>query len=147
MFAKKGLISNSTARELIEAYWYLRKVEHRIQMIADQQTHELPQDEEGLQHLATFLGNKNANEFREILTGHLTIVEGHYAQLFEEHSDPAREMTKGNLIFTGTDDDPGTLQTLRQFGFGDASAVADIIRNWHRGHHRAMRTELSLIHI
>ena len=50
-------------------------------------------------------------------------------------------MTAGNLIFTGTDDDPGTLQTLRQFGFEDASAVADMIRNWHRGHHRAMRTE------
>ncbi len=141
MFANKGLIADSTAKELIDAYWYLRKVEHRLQMIADQQTHEIPPDEEGLCHVATFLGNKNSEEFRETLTGHLINVEGHYAQLFEEHADPPREMTPGNLIFTGTDDDPGTLQTLRQFGFGDASAVADIIRNWHRGHHRAMRTE------
>ena len=91
MFANKGLIADSTAEELINAYWYLRKVEHRIQMIADQQTHEIPPDEKGLSHVATFLGNKNSNEFRETLTGHLIAVEGHYAQLFEEPSNtPAR---------------------------------------------------------
>ncbi len=141
MFAKKGLITGGTATELIGAYWYLRKVEHRLQMIADQQTHELPPDEEGLRHVATFLGNKNVDEFRKILTGHLSTVEEHYAQLFEEHSEIGRETAPGNLIFTGTDDDPSTLQTLTQFGFEDARAVADIIRNWHRGRHRAMRTE------
>ena len=141
MFANKGLIADSTATELIDAYWYLRKVEHRLQMIADQQTHEIPLDKEGLHHIATFLGNKNVDEFRETLTGHLITVEEHYAQLFEEHSETGRETATGNLIFTGTDNDPGTLQTLTQFGFEDSPAVADMIRNWHRGRHRAMRTE------
>ena len=142
MFANKGLIADSTARELIDAYWYLRKVEHRLQMIADQQTHEIPPDEEGLCHVATFLGNKNSEEFRETLTGHLINVEGHYAQLFEEHSDPARENHPRNLIFTGTDDDPGTLQTLRQFGFRDASRGRRYNSQLAPGRHRHANREL-----
>jgi glutamate-ammonia-ligase adenylyltransferase len=41
-------------------------------------------------------------------------VEGHYARLFEEA--PSLAGPGGNLVFTGTDDDPGTLQTLGHAG-------------------------------
>ncbi len=136
-----GHISEETGQELIEAYWYLRKVEHRIQMVDDQQTHELPADDHRLDHIATFLGHADVSEFRETLTIHLTNVETHYAQLFEEGRDADNTEAAGNLIFTGTDDDPDTLKTLTRFGFKDPAAIADLVRNWHRGHHRAMRTE------
>jgi len=140
-FTDASHISEETRQELVSAYWYLRKVEHRLQMVDDQQTHELPADEQGLSHIATFLGHADVSEFRKILTDHLTKVEVHYAQLFEETQDVQAPDASGNLIFTGTDDDPETLQTLTRFGFKDAAAMADLVRNWHRGHHRAMRTE------
>ncbi|RYE70880.1 MAG: bifunctional [glutamine synthetase] adenylyltransferase/[glutamine synthetase]-adenylyl-L-tyrosine phosphorylase, partial [Hyphomicrobiales bacterium] len=39
-----GWIDRAVADELIEAYWFLRRVEHAIQMVADDQSHTLPED-------------------------------------------------------------------------------------------------------
>jgi len=65
-------------------------------------------------------------------------VEGHYARLFEEA--PSLAGPGGNLVFTGTDDDPGTLETLATLGFRDVSAAAGIVRRWHHGRYRATAT-------
>src|SRR6185369_8465888 len=62
-------------------------------------------------------------------------VEGHYARLFEEA--PSLAGPGGNLVFTGTDDDPGTLETLRGLGFRDVSAAAGVVRRWHHGRYRS----------
>src|SRR5262249_25457585 len=54
--ATGGWISADAARELSEAYRFLRTVEHRLQMIADEQTHTLPSDGAALERFARFLG-------------------------------------------------------------------------------------------
>ncbi len=46
----------------------------------------------------------------------------------------------GNLVFTGTADDPDTLHTLSGLGFKDPSAISARIRAWHHGHIRATRS-------
>ena len=42
--------------ELTEAYAFLRRTEHRLQMMADEQTHTLPEDAATLERFAHFLG-------------------------------------------------------------------------------------------
>jgi glutamate-ammonia-ligase adenylyltransferase len=66
-------------------------------------------------------------------------VQGHYARLFES----ASELTsaKGNLVFTGVEEDPETLKTLGAMGFGDPAHVSAAIRGWHHGRIRAMRSQ------
>ena len=123
------------AQELIEAYGFLRRVEHRLQMIDDRQTHSIPEDSGGVAALATFLGYEGAPAFEQAMLRTLRTVEGHYARLFEEA--PSLAGPGGNLVFTGTDDDPGTLETLRGLGFTDPSAAAGIVRRWHHGRFRA----------
>ena len=44
------------------------------------------------------------------------------------------------MVFTGIDDDPGTLESLQALGFRDASAAAGIVRRWHHGRYRATAT-------
>ncbi|MGE0408384.1 MAG: bifunctional [glutamine synthetase] adenylyltransferase/[glutamine synthetase]-adenylyl-L-tyrosine phosphorylase, partial [Amphiplicatus sp.] len=46
-----GQISEETRAALDEAYRYLRRVEHRLQMINDEQTHKIPRDEDGARRL------------------------------------------------------------------------------------------------
>jgi glutamate-ammonia-ligase adenylyltransferase len=46
----------------------------------------------------------------------------------------------GNLVFTGTEDDPDTLDTLAKMGFREPARVAATVRGWHHGHVRAMRS-------
>jgi glutamate-ammonia-ligase adenylyltransferase len=136
--AAAGRISQEAVAELTEAYRFLRRVEHRLQMIDDQQTHVIPTDAAGLERLATFLGFPSREAFAEALLRRLATVESRYAALFEEA--PALS-GPGNLVFTGTEDDPDTLKTLGKMGFADPSAVAAMIRGWHHGRYRAMRSQ------
>lgn len=133
-----GHIKAKVAGQLIESYVFLRKVEHRLQMIDDQQTHKLPEGPEALEHLAIFLGFPDANEFGTELVRHLRRVEEHYARLFEEA--PELGAAAGNLVFTGADHDPDTLETLAKLSFREAKKISGIIRGWHHGRYRAMRS-------
>ncbi len=134
----RGLVSDLAAAELKHAYLFLRTLEHRLQMIDDEQTHTVPKSEEGVAHIACFMGYADAAAFGVALTKELEKVQGHYARLFE--SAPELTASHGNLVFTGVEDDPETLATLRRMGFRDAHHVASAIRGWHHGRIRAMRS-------
>ncbi|MGE0152565.1 MAG: bifunctional [glutamine synthetase] adenylyltransferase/[glutamine synthetase]-adenylyl-L-tyrosine phosphorylase [Reyranellaceae bacterium] len=138
--AAAGMIEQRVAEEMATAYRFLRKVEHRLQMIADEQTHTLPASDAGMRHLAIFLGYPDAQAFAAALLEQLRIVERHYAHLFE---DAPSLSGPGNLVFTGAEDDPETLKTLAGLGFGTPSAVASVIRQWHHGRYRATITARS----
>ncbi len=53
--AQAGWIESDVAEELTRHYRAHREVEHRLQMIGDQQTHMLPSNEEGFTRLAAFM--------------------------------------------------------------------------------------------
>src|ERR1044071_5057466 len=122
--AATGRIDPATAETLTEDYRFLRRVEHRLQMVDDAQVHRLPADRDGVGRLATFLGYSKADEFAADLCGHLASVERHYAELFEEAPSLSGP---GNLVFAGTEDDPETLATLARLGFGDPPRVAAMV--------------------
>jgi glutamate-ammonia-ligase adenylyltransferase len=134
----RGLISAEAERELAAAYRFLRMLEHRLQMIEDQQTHELPKTREGLDHVARFSGYADTEVFEMDLLDHLRKVEANYARLFEQEAPLAGE--GGSLVFTGVDDDPETIKTLAAMRFHSPSDVAAIIRGWHHGRIRATRS-------
>ncbi|HZT51104.1 MAG TPA: bifunctional [glutamine synthetase] adenylyltransferase/[glutamine synthetase]-adenylyl-L-tyrosine phosphorylase, partial [Stellaceae bacterium] len=136
--AQANRIAATAAAELTEAYRFLRRVEHRLQMVDDAQTHTIPADAQGLRRIALFLGFASADAFAAALREQLELVERHYAHLFEEAPTLA---AAGNLVFTGTDDDPDTLATIRRLGFADPPAVAAMVRGWHHGRYRATRSQ------
>jgi glutamate-ammonia-ligase adenylyltransferase len=136
--AAAGRIDTAAAETLIGDYRFLRRVEHRLQMVDDAQTHRLPANPEGIRDLATFLGYDTPDRFAAELCAHLASVERHYAELFEEASTLSGP---GNLVFTGVEDDPETLATLARLGFADARAVAAMVRDWHHGRMRATRSQ------
>ena len=135
--AAAGHIDAADARVLSEAYRVLRRLEHRLQMIADQQTQRLPKEAAGLQAVATFAGQPNLDRFRNELLDWLRLVEDRYAALFEEAPSLAGP---GNLVFTGGEPDPETLETLQRLGFADGGRVFHVVATWHRGRYRATRS-------
>jgi len=139
--AAAGRVEPETAQTLIEAYRFLRRVEHRLQMIGDAQTQTLPKDRPGLSHLATFLGYDQVVRFEREMLAVLDRVQGIYGRLFETAAPLDAEA--GSLVFTGTDDDPDTLATLAGFGFSSPESVAAEIRSWHHGRYRATRSTRS----
>jgi [glutamine synthetase] adenylyltransferase / [glutamine synthetase]-adenylyl-L-tyrosine phosphorylase len=136
--AAEKWITRSTAHEMQVAYCFLRMVEHRAQMVDDQQTHIVPSNAEAFEKFSEFSGFKTSQAFSEKLEATLQTVQRHYAALFESAGELSGEV--GSLVFTGGEDDPATIMTLQTLGFKQASEVSATIRGWHFGRYVAMRT-------
>lgn len=139
--ADRGHVTAAAADEMAQSYRFLRRVEHRIQMIDDEQTHSVPQDPAGLSELAAFLGFADAKDFATELERQLKQVESHYAGLFEDAPAlTADGSTAGNLVFTGGEPDPETINTIKKLGYREPETVDTAVRGWHHGRYRAMRS-------
>ncbi|OYR11083.1 bifunctional [glutamine synthetase] adenylyltransferase/[glutamine synthetase]-adenylyl-L-tyrosine phosphorylase [Brucella grignonensis] len=136
--AERGWITEKARDCLAKEYYFLRDVEHRIQMIADEQTHILPEDDEGFARVSHMMGYADKAEFSEAFLSALKVVEKHYAALFEQA--PELGASSGNLVFTGDVDDPGTLETLASMGYERPSDICRVIRTWHFGRYRATQS-------
>ena len=77
-----GILPAADVESLQAAYVYLRRLEHRIQVWDDQQTHYLPEDEEVRSRLAISMQDQdtNVNTFMAQLDRH----QNNVAQLFEK---------------------------------------------------------------
>ena len=137
--ADGGWIDAEARDALTAAYNFLRRVEHRLQMMADEQTHTLPADRAALGEFARFLGFKNRDAFADALLVHLHKVEQHYVRLFERA--PAFLAQQQNLSFVGTDVEGDTLDRLAVLGFRQPQDVAAAVRRWRAGEYRALRSE------
>ncbi len=121
------------------AYLFLRRVEHRLQMIADEQTHSLPADREAMERLACFLGYDGRDAFARDLLGHLKIVQGHYSKLFE--GDPAGTAKLPIVDYGAGPEDPRLLDHLTTLGFKEPVAVAQTVQLWLAGEYRVFRVK------
>jgi glutamate-ammonia-ligase adenylyltransferase len=137
--AQSGHVEAATAEELTEAYRTLRAWEHRVQMLADEQTHKLPEADAERRKVAALCGYDRLPSFDAAVTRLLKGVNARYAELFPE-AEPLSSRF-GSLVFTGVDDDPETLATLERMGFSNPKRVSQTIRGWHHGHIPATRTE------
>jgi glutamate-ammonia-ligase adenylyltransferase len=137
--AEGGFIDEETRAALDEAYRFLRGVEHRLQMIADEQTHTLPGDREGVQRFACFLGYEGRDAFAAALLQRLAAVQSRYSQLFE-HA-PAQEAARRGLLFPADGDHRETLDKLVAMGFRRPLEGSAAVRRWLAGAPRALRGE------
>jgi glutamate-ammonia-ligase adenylyltransferase len=74
------------ADRLAEAYRFLRRVEHRLQMVHDRQTQILPTDEFGFGAFAVFMGFASGAAFAAVLLDHLSAVRAAFEDMLS--ADP-----------------------------------------------------------
>ena len=134
------VVSAETAADLTTAYRALRNLEHRIQMRHDEQTHTVPADPAERESVAYLCGYGSLSDFDRDLLETRKCVQAAYDALFAQEDRAVSDDGLGNLVFTGVDDDPGTVETLGELGFSEPSAAIDTIRSWHRGRAPATRT-------
>ena len=136
--ASLGHIPKSTVDELTSAYRSLRRIEHRIQMVDDQQTHSLPPTTEGVDQLAVFLGNADAGAFRRQLVRTLETVKLRYDEIFESRSigPAAFQFEFGQEEFREE-----ALKSLASQGFSQPELAWETANRWLTGRTRATRSE------
>ena len=79
--ARAELMPPETAEALARAYVFLRRVEHRIQYLDDQQTHILPTSDADLDWIARSLGHDGACPFLAELDAHRELVAEEFDRL------------------------------------------------------------------
>src|ERR1700736_3790082 len=139
VLAASNWITFAARDELTAAYVFLRRVEHRLQMVADEQTHTLPEEPEAVERFAWFLGYESRAAFASDLLGHLNVVQGHYAKLFE--GDPTGTVKLPAADYGAGPDDPRLLEHLTSLGFKKPIMVAQTVRQWLTADYRVFRLE------
>ena len=141
--AQDRWIEVAACDDLKAAYVFLRTVEHRLQMVNDEQTQTLPAERSDLERFAHFLGFRDRDAFAAVLLDHLEKVQRYYSRLFEKA--PVGE--KAALAFPPDVDDRKTLDQLGRLGFRAPLEASTIIRHWLKGGHRSLRGETARTHL
>ncbi|MGO9357915.1 MAG: bifunctional [glutamine synthetase] adenylyltransferase/[glutamine synthetase]-adenylyl-L-tyrosine phosphorylase [Xanthobacteraceae bacterium] len=131
-------ITTEAKTELTAAYEFLRRVEHRLQMLADEQTHTLPETGEGVERFSRFFGYDRGEHFSRDMLFHLERVQAHYSRLFESGPSPTHQPA---VDYRAGADDGRLLEHLAALGFKKPKMVATSLEAWLRGDYRALRVE------
>ncbi len=126
--ASAGHIAEDEAKTLIHAYRLYRTVEHRLQMVDDQQTHSIPKDAVALDNVALLSGMESADALLDTLRPHIMAVSTLYDGL------------DGTPTETVPQQEEGLDAMLAVAGFPDAASAAQRITHWRSGTVRALRT-------
>ena len=129
--------------DLSEAYVFLRRLEHRLQMVADEQTHEIPDDPAPLASFARFCGYPDVDGFSHELTRRLETVETPLCRAFR--GQPRADARRVNMVFAGEKDDPATVASLKEMGYARPEQVLETVRGWHHGRYAAVPPEVRFV--
>jgi [glutamine synthetase] adenylyltransferase / [glutamine synthetase]-adenylyl-L-tyrosine phosphorylase len=122
--AHGGYVAEDDAEALSAAYRFLRRLEHRLQLVRDLQTHELPGDEASLRVLARAMALSSAEELRTTYRDETELVRGLHERLFYR---PLLHAFAESRTSSPGSDRPATEELLRSLGFSDAHAAYEVL--------------------
>ena len=129
--AGAGWIPADEARTLSESYRLYRTIEHRLQMVDDQQTHAIPKDGDALDGVARLHGLENGPALLALLAPRVEAVGRLYDALDADQAELLPHQ-------------PGTLESMLEAqGFADPAPIAQRIESWRAGTVRALRSPAS----
>ena len=124
--ARFELMPAEEAQALREAYWFLRGVEHRLQIREEEQTHSLPEEPGEKDALARSLGYDGASPFEAALARHRDRVHRAYEALFSDRQ-PDVEYEEWWEFFT-TGHIPGRIEERMRLWFGGDPGGPEALR-------------------
>jgi glutamate-ammonia-ligase adenylyltransferase len=126
-----GQIEASDAVRLAEAYRLFRTIEHRLQMIEDQQTHSLPNNLAALDRVAQLHAMENGAALLDALSGPVSYVGGLYDQLDDERQERLPS------------DQERLTHALKQSGFAIPDDAGRRIEGWRAGKPRSTQSPVA----
>jgi [glutamine synthetase] adenylyltransferase / [glutamine synthetase]-adenylyl-L-tyrosine phosphorylase len=123
------LMPKSDIARLQKNYRWLRRTEHRLQMMQDAQTHVIPADTEQRLALAHLCGYRTCASFEKQMQQMCSQVHAVYERLTQSRANVAQGFSH---------DDARLAQQLVALGFG--AHAANLIQQWRSQRFRALRT-------
>jgi glutamate-ammonia-ligase adenylyltransferase len=133
-----GHLPEKVCSQLAEAYIFLRRVENRLQSFADQQVHELPEDELGRVRLAYAMDFADWEAFARVLGEHRRTVQEHFNQVFASPETRAMQAGKDKVpnlagVWTRMHDTGKAAAALTRSGYEDAQEILRWLEGFHKG--------------
>jgi [glutamine synthetase] adenylyltransferase / [glutamine synthetase]-adenylyl-L-tyrosine phosphorylase len=126
--AETGHLDPQLAANLADAYRYLRRLENRVQMLADQQVHALPDDRLSGERIARGLGVADVAAMRIELDRHRAIVSAAFDDLLQARRG-APEVNALTRYWRALPDG-GAAQSLAEAGFAAADEMHARLRDF-----------------
>ena len=127
--SKLKLIPEPVKDDLLDAYRFLRDIEHRIQMTNDEQCHTIPNDDLQLTRLTAFMGFPSQQSFEAEVRDVTNRVKSQYDALLPDAHDEDAILTDSQLY-----------ALLKQGGFENPDSAMELIAAWKYGRYRCLRT-------
>jgi glutamate-ammonia-ligase adenylyltransferase len=133
LLAGSKLLPAAVVASLDASYEFLRRLENRLQMLADQQTHELPAAAPDRTRLATAMGCRNWSQLKSALAGHRRSVAQHFAALVFGDSEKNNQPD----VLAGWSDETRDLRSLTsqmtRMKLRDGAALAVLLQEFSNG--------------
>lgn len=127
------VIEPDVATRLDAAYVLLRTVEHRLQMVDDRQTHELPVHMDALNNVARLHGMSDGQDLLALLRPHIEWVGANYDRLSPFQAEERLSHDERRLP-----------DQIRSMGFADVAPVLDRLVRWRNASARALRSAAAM---
>lgn len=131
VLGEAGHIAAEDSVQLAAAYRLFRTIEHRLQMIEDQQTHSLPTDRAALDQVARLHGMADGENLLESLSGPVDYV----GTLYDQLDDERQERLPG--------DQDRLERELKQYGFAGPRDARLRIEGWRAGRLRSTQSSVA----
>ena len=135
--AEKNLLEPAVVEQLLQAYVFLRNLEHRLQYLDDAQTHVLPANEQDRLTVAQMMGFPDTDSLLRALSAQRALVATQFDAIFSDKksaSDPETAIDKEEApLLLSESEGPAAMQSrLKALGFDDPeSAAKRLLSAWN----------------
>jgi glutamate-ammonia-ligase adenylyltransferase len=105
IIAELELLQGDVVDHLLDAYTFLRDLEHRLQYLDDAQTHTLPTNPDDVATVAAMMGYADTPQLLAKLEEHRNIVAQQFDAIFQEKQPAQGKETSGNSASVSVSDD------------------------------------------
>ncbi len=129
---EQDLLPEFVVNELLQAYDFLRRTEHRIQQINDQQTHNLPDADYPRARIAWGMGYADWDSFAQDLNVIRNTVQSHFEQLFQApQADDGKNIDdEVQGIWQAGLSDERSAAILNELGYSDGQEIVRLLASF-----------------
>jgi len=132
--AEKGFLIQQISDELTRSYDFLRRLENRLQMYADGQTHLLPEDELIRQSIALAMDYDNWSDLLAACNQHRHTVHKYFNEVFSvpEFSTDSHPVNEILILWQDEIDEEDALELLQQRGIQDGEQIIEHLQKFRK---------------
>jgi len=128
-----GALEADTVTDLASCYRFLRNLEHRLQMLADEQTHILPRHEPARERLALAMGKSGWEALDRAVADVKQRVHDAFQRILSEKPPPGDALNTMADVWSARIERDAALPLLREAGYPEPEATFDLIHQLRQG--------------